>query len=165
MTRAVAAAALALAAGCGQCAAADPPDLYVLERMSDPYEELADLDRMKPAERSVAVLSAVGRELGYRDVPARVLQLRRHEGWIQRLTLLLAHGGTSQLEAAHQDVADSLTEGFHVPKELKYRVRQGESRLGELRADERGEASWRRALLAEIAWALYLVGEITPDAG
>jgi hypothetical protein len=167
MTRptALRASLLVLLAGCRACTAAEPPDLYSIERMSDPYEEGLPASAGTPHERSVAALLVAGRDLGYGEVPARVLRLRRGEGWVERLSLLLGNGASEQLIAAHEDLVDTFTEAFKTPKELKFQLRQGTSRLGEVLADDPSESTRRRAVLAEITWALYLVGTITPDAG
>lgn len=145
--------ALGLAA-CRGCAGPEAPDEYAIGRIMDPYERVSRTGTQ--AEQARAILDDVGQQLGYGTVPGDVLAASAGQSWARRQAMLLAHGGTEQLEAAWTDLRVGVTEGFHVPAELKLRTRQAEARIYALQNEGADEETLRHAYLAEIAWVLVL---------
>lgn len=159
---------LALAAacdGCAGCSSVAPPDVYDIERLSNPYDQRPAQPPADVVEAAARVIDLVSSDLGYGQGPGNVLRLRRNENWVARVTTLLARGGRTSLEAVHIDLVDSFTEAYRVNQDVKLGLRQSESRLQEAFADGVDDDVRNRTLLAEIAWCLHLIATITPDAG
>lgn len=166
MRHALVVAGLLALAGCRGCAGAEPPDAYAISRISDPYAGLAPHGGIPNADRAQAVLERVGDALGYKNVPAQVLAAHAKEPWAGRVVLLVAHGGTKQLEAAWVDLRLSVLDSNSLPNAVKVPVRQAEARIYDLEREGADEETLRHAYLAEIAWTLVLLGPVLgADAG
>jgi len=163
--RARTAAVLALALAACRCGPKPPPDAAAVAHVGDPYPTMPPRMSEPDWDRAVHVLEAVGAEAGYGAVPASVLRLHRGEGWAHRLALLLATGGTQQLQLAHRDLVRTIVEGARLPTELRSKAQASEARMSERAADGMDADTTRRALLAEIAYCLYAMGAVTPDSG
>ena len=162
MKRVLLALVLACAA-CRGCAGPEAPDEYAVSRVSDPYPALGERGGVPDLERAVSVLNAVGKDLGYGEVPGRVLAAHAKEAWAGRLVLFLSHGGTKQLSAAWLDLRTSTLEAAAVSPEVKFRVRQAEARVNDLEHAKTDEETLRQAWLAEIAWTLLLLEKVDPS--
>lgn len=162
--RLLAALVLALTA-CDGCKSAEPPDNYSVERMTDPYDKVPAKGAVSNLERAVAVVDLASKQLGYGDVPARVLRQRGTEGWAQGLVWLLALGTTENLRLAWEGLLHNVVTTQAMPADLKFATRQAEGRVNDYMALKQPEDVMRREYVAEISWVLFLLSRVTPDAG
>lgn len=159
------AAALLTAAcdGCGH-APGEAPGEHSWRELKDPYPSLGAPGAQPSLERAARVLDAVGAQLGYAGAGDE-FRRRRDEPWVIRETLLLAHGGDAQVEAAWIDALGALVEGRSFPPAFVLLLRQSEARITDAHHAKVAPDVLRRMHLAELAWVLHLLSRLHADAG
>ncbi len=155
-----------LLASCGECTHTKgaPPDENTWRLVKDPYPTLEPRGKLTDSERAAKAIDQVAAELGYAGAGDEIRQ-RTGEPWMIRETLLLAHGGDEQIDAAWIDAQGSLVEATSVPAEMRVLLRQSEARVLDARRAKVAPSVMRRTQLAELAWMLHLLARLRADAG
>jgi hypothetical protein len=150
---------------CEACHTAEPPDNYSVERLTDPYEKIPAPGAVNNLERAVAAVDFTAKQLGYGDIPARVLRIRSQEQWMRGLVLLLNSGTTGHLGLAWEGLLENIVTNDRMPADIKFKTRQAEGRVNDYVNTKQPEDVLRREYIAEITWTLYMLAQITPDSG
>ena len=144
--------------GCTRCGAKpDPPDRYAIERLPEVYDQVPAQGQVSNAARVDAALDLVSKDLGYGTVPVDVLRRHESDGWQATFIRLLADGRVKQVQAAWEILSETIIAAENMPMDVKLAVREGQARMYDYINAKQNEEFLRRASLAEIAWALYMM--------
>lgn len=164
---------LAFLAGCGNCAAPDPPDQYTVEHMTDPYDKVPARGKVTDEERAAQVIDLAARELHCGSAPNDVMKARANDAWRKLLVSLLAIGDEPQLKGAWDMLAENLIHSETLPAETRVQIREGQARIWDFEHASKDPENpnkdldfLKRAYLSEIVWSLYVVRSLAvTDAG